>query len=121
MHKITEIQDISRPRCKRFVAHMQVNTNNKRLIKKIIYDVTQTIKHNKGSPVTEKRFGDQPAHVVKLYVHGSAGMLCQSTWVTDKKTFLIEHPEEPYSVEIRLPKPQIYDEYKGDIGIVWRF
>lgn len=121
MYKITEIQDISRPRCKRFVAHVQINATNKRLIKKIIHDVTQVIKHNKGSSVTEKKFGDQPAHVVKLYIHSSSGLLCQSTWVTDKKQFLADHREEPYSVEIQLPKPQIYDEYEGDIGIVWRF
>jgi len=41
-------------------------------------------------------------------------------WVTDKKTFTVDHPEEPYTVDIRLPKPLNYNDHAGDIGVVWK-
>jgi len=121
MYKITEIQDISRPRAKRFVAHIQVHTTNKPLIKKIIQDATETVKRtNQCSPRTREKFGDDPAHVVRLYIHSTGGIICQSMWVTDKKTFAVDHPEEPYTVDIRLPKPLNYNDHAGDIGVVWK-
>lgn len=121
MYRITKTQDISRPRAKRFLAHVTVHTTNKDTIKKIIQEVTEIVKHtNQCLPKTKERFGDESAHVVWLYVHFAGRIICQSMWVTDKKTFTVDHPEEPYAVDIRFPKQLNYNDYAGDVVVMWR-
>jgi hypothetical protein len=120
MYEITNIQDVSRPRSKRFIAHIQSHTTSKDLIRKTIQEATEVVKHtSQCSSRTKKKFGDEPAHVVWLYIRGTNGILCRTMWVTDKKTFTVDHPEKPYTVDIRLPKFLDYNDHMGDIGIVW--
>jgi hypothetical protein len=96
MYKILSIQDASRPRCRRFVAHVETDTNDKDKVKAIIYEATNEIQKAKD-----------PAHVVRLYVHYEEKLICQSMWVN--KLFL----------DAPLPKPLNYNDSIGDIGIVW--
>lgn len=68
MHKITEIKDVSRPRYKRFIAHIEVSPNiNKFDVKTAIVEATKEIRNLKGI-----------VHVVRLYVHNGKGIICQS-------------------------------------------
>lgn len=96
MYEITDIQDISRPRCKRFVAHVNIGSDDKDKIKTAISKATQEIKNNHN-----------PAHVVRLYVHANGKLICQSMWVDNTFT------------DAPLPKPLNYNDSVGDIGIVW--
>lgn len=108
MYEITEIQDISRPRCKRFVAHINIQTKDKNTLKRIIREATQNIKYTKECSLrTKEKFGDTPAHVVRLYIHGTSGLIAQSMWVDNTLE------------DVPLPKPLNYNDYDGDIGIVW--
>lgn len=95
MYEITEIQDVSKVRCKRLVAHVRINTSDKSVIKTVIAEATQNIK-NKHS-----------ANVVWLYIHKDSKMLCRTLWV-DKEL-----------KDIPLPKPLEYNDWQDDIGIVW--
>lgn len=52
-----EIQDVSRPRCKRYIGHIEVDKKNKTAIKRMIKNATNEVRHEKA-----------PAHVVWLYV-----------------------------------------------------
>jgi hypothetical protein len=117
MYKITEIQDVSRPRAKRFLAHVTVHTTNKDTIKKIIQEATEIAKHT-NTP--SSKFKDELAHAVWLYVHYSGKLICRTLWVTDKKTVLMDEDTEPYFLEIRLPKPLEYDELVDNIQIEWK-
>ena len=109
MYEILRVEDVSRPRCKRFVGHINVNATDKDAIKTVIAEATDNIRHSKDydSEATKIKFGDLPAHVVKLYVYSESKLLCQSMWV-DK-----EFKDAP------LPLPLKYNDSTGDIGIVW--
>jgi hypothetical protein len=96
MYKIIEIQDVSRPRCKRFVAHVIVASSDKNEIKTVISQATEDVKASV-----------KLAHVVRLYIHANEKLICQSMWVD--KTF----------TGAQLPKPLNYNDWNGDIGIVW--
>lgn len=96
MYEIMDVQDISRPRCKRFVAHINVCTDDKDVIKTAILEATKEIRTTR-----------KPTHVVRLYVHANGKLVCQSMWVD--KTLQ----------DVPLPKPLDYNDYVGDIGIVF--
>lgn len=98
MYKITSIQDVSRPRCKRYVAHVDIASGieTKDEIKTIITQATDEIRNV-----------HKPTHVVRLYVHFDSKLICQSMWAD--KTF----------TDAPLPKPLNYNDSIGDIGIVW--
>ena len=117
MYKITEIQDVSRPRAKRFLAHVTVHTTDKDAIKKIVQEATGIVKYNNAP---NSKFKDELAHAVWLYIHYSGKLICRTLWVTDKKTVLMDKDTEPYFLEIQLPKPLEYDELVGDIQVEWK-
>ena len=96
MYEITEIQDVSRPRCKRYVTHIIVSSADKDDVKAAIAKATEEVRKSVGT-----------AHVVKLYVHANEKLLCQSMWVDN------EFADAP------LPKPLEYNDWQDDIGIVW--
>lgn len=96
MYEITEIQDISRPRCKRYVAHVNVLSTVKEDIKAAISKATEEVK-------TSMKL----AHVVRLYIHANEKLICQSMWVDKAFT------------DAPLPKPLNYNDSIDDIGIVW--
>ena len=96
MYQITEIQDVSRPICKRFVAHVVVDKKNKTAIKRMIEDATNEVRAEK-----------KPAHIVWLYVWHKGKLKCRTMWVD--KTFN----------EAPLPKPLDFNDSQGDIGIMW--
>jgi hypothetical protein len=109
MYEIIRVEDVSRPRCKRFVGHVKVNVSGKDDIKAAIADATDKIKHS-GEYCNEStiiRFADSPAHVVRLYVYSDSKLLCQSMWV-DKAC-----------KGAPLPLPLKYNDSITDIGIVW--
>lgn len=95
MYEILSIQDVSRPRCKRYVAHIKVDAENKNEIKSAILEATEEIRNMK-----------KPCHVVRLYVHVPNRPTCQSMWV-DK------------TVDAPLPIPLNYNDSIYDVGIVW--
>lgn len=96
MYSITETQDVSRPRCKRYMAHIGIDSDGKDEVKTDILKATEEIKaiHN-------------PCHAVRLYVHIGEKLICQSMRVD--KTF----------TDAPLPKPLKYNDSVGDVGIVW--
>ena len=96
MYEITEIQDISRPRCNRYVAHVNVPSTVKDEVKSAISKATEEVK------TSMKR-----AHVIRLYIHASEKLICQSMWVDKAFT------------DAPLPIPLNYNDFIGDIGIVW--
>jgi hypothetical protein len=96
MYKTTEIQDVSRPICKRYVAHVEVDKKNKTAVKRMIEDATD-----------EVRKSNNPVHVVWLYVWRKGKLMCRTMWVD--KTF----------TEAPLPKPLKFNDHIGEIGIVW--
>ncbi|WP_024834158.1 hypothetical protein [Ruminiclostridium josui] len=108
MYEIIRVNDVSRPLCKRFVGHINVDSTDKELAKAAILSATQKIKNSRiySSESTKKRF-NCPAHVVRLYVYVDGRPFCQSMWVD--KTF----------ADAPLPKPLNYNDWIGDIGIVW--
>lgn len=107
MYKITSVQDASRPRCKRFVAHIDVDTEDRDLIKTAILSATAKIRSSDeySSELTKQRLSG-PAHVVRLYVHLDGKLICQSMWM-DK------------TADVPLPKPLNYNDFNDDIGIAW--
>ncbi len=109
MYEIIKVEDVSRPRCKRFVGHIKVNVTDKDSIKTAILEATVNIKHSKeyDSEATKIKFEGIPAHVVRLYVYSDSKLLCQSMWVD--KAFK----------DAPLPLPLKYNDSIGDIGIVW--
>lgn len=117
MYRITKTQDISRPRAKRFLAHVTVHTTNKDTIKKVIQEATEIVKHHNAP---NSKFKDKLAHVVWLYIHYSGRLVCRTLWVTDKKTVLMDKDTESYFLEIQPPKPLEYDELVGDIQVEWK-
>jgi hypothetical protein len=98
MYEITRVEDVSRPRCKRFVGNVVVTDNpaTSDEIKTIIVNATKDIKN-----------AHDPCHVVRLYIHTDIKLRCQSMWVD--KTF----------TDAPLPLPLKYNDSVGDIGIVW--
>lgn len=97
MYEIMEIQDVSRPLCKRYVAHITVSSAVKENTKTAIKKATEEIKNTVNA-----------AHVVKLYVHDISGkLLCKSMWV-DKEFTLAP-----------LPKQLACNDWQDNIGIVW--
>ncbi len=106
--KIISVQDISRPRCKRFLAHIEVDVNNKKKVKAVIKEITKMLKvtNTYASERTKEKF-DCNAHVVRLYVHFGKKIICQSMWI-DKT-----------AEDIPLPLPLEYNDFVDDIGIVW--
>ncbi len=89
------IQDVSRPGCKRYIAHINVDSADRDSIKAVISEATQNIR-NKHS-----------ANVVWLYVHANKKLVCRTMWV-DK------------TLEgVPLPKPLDFNDSADDIGIVW--
>jgi hypothetical protein len=108
-YEITEVQDVSRPSAKRFVAHITVSAVSKPEILEIIKEVTQQIRNDNDKyclPNTVKKFGNSPAHVVRLYVHAENGnLIVQSMWVDYE------------AKDVILPKPLTYnDEIEGYRG-----
>jgi len=96
MYKITDIQDISRPICKRYVAHIEVAPNTN------VYDI-KTVIVNATKEICKKY---DVVHIVRLYVHMGKNIACQSMWVNDID-------------DIPLPKHLKYNDSINDIGIVW--
>ncbi len=96
MYKIKEVQDVSRPICKRYVVHVEVEKKNKSAVKRDIVGVTSEVRKN-----------NTPCHVVWLYVWHKGKLLCRTAWVDKDFT------------EAPLPKPLDYNDHEGDIGIVW--
>jgi len=97
MYEITDIQDVSRPRCKRYVAHVNIPPNlSKSEIKTIILQATQEIR-NKYDVI----------HVVRLYIHKENSLMAQSMWMDKTLT------------DVPLPKALNYNDSIDDIGIVW--
>lgn len=96
MYKIREIQDVSRPICKRYVAHVDVDVAGKTSVKRMIETWTERVKKQCS-----------PAHVVWLYVYHDKKLLCRTAWVDKDFT------------EAPLPLSLDYNDHEGDIGIVW--
>lgn len=96
MYNIVSVEDVSRPLCKRFVAHVNVDSSIKDEVKTAILQATEEVKSSV-----------KLAHVVRLYVRTNEKLICQSMWVD--KTF----------TDAPLPKPLNYNDSIGDIGIVW--
>lgn len=96
MYQIQEIQDVSRPQVKRYVAHVAVETKGKRKVKRAILEATEQIRRDKS-----------PAHVVWLYVSLKDKLLCRTMW------------SDPGKADAPMPKPLDFNDSKGDIGIVW--
>jgi len=96
MYKVREIQDVSRPICKRYIGHIEVDKKNKTNVKRAIVGATSEIRKAKD-----------PCHVAWLYVWHEEKLLCRTAWV-DK-----EFTDAP------LPLPLDYNDHEGDIGIVW--
>ena len=96
MYQITEIQDVSRPICKRYIGHVAVDKKNKTAIKRMIENATNEVRKEK-----------EIAHVVWLYVWLKGKLKCRTMWVD--KTF----DEAP------LPKPLDFNDHQGDIGVMW--
>jgi hypothetical protein len=91
----TGIQDVSRPGCRRFIAHINVDSTDRDSVKAAISATTQNIQDKHS------------AHVVWLYVHANKKLVCRTMWV-DK------------TLEgVPLPKPLDFNDSAGDIGIVW--
>jgi hypothetical protein len=109
MYEIIRVEDVSRPRCKRFVGHIKVNVTGKDTIKTAILEATVNIRHSSkyNSESTKIRFEGIPAHVVRLYVYSESKLICQSMWVGK------DFKDAP------LPMPLKYNDSIGDIGIVW--
>ena len=108
MYKIESVQDVSRPRCKRFVAHIIVDYDDKEKVKTAIAEATKAIKETDDySNETTKRKFDCPAHVVRLYVHFGKRLICQSMWIDNTLK------------NVPLPIPLKYNDTIDDIGIVW--
>lgn len=108
MYEILSVQDVSRPCCKRFVAHINTDIADKNGLKSLISDVTERLKFTDdySSEVTKQKFKTH-AHVVRLYIHINSRLKCQSMWVD--KTL----------VDVPLPKPLEYNDFVNDIGIMW--
>jgi hypothetical protein len=96
MYQVKEVQDVSRPVCKRYIGHIEVDEKNKANVKRAIVDATNEIRKE-----------ETPCHVVWLYVWHKDKPLCRTMWI-DK-----EFTEAP------LPLPLDYNDHEGDIGIVW--
>ena len=96
MYQIKEIQDVSRPQVKRYVAHVAVETNGRRKVKRAIIEATEQIRRDKPT-----------AHVVWLYVSLNGKLLCRTMWTDPDKT------------DAPMPKPLEFNDHKDDIGIVW--
>lgn len=109
MHEIIRVEDVSRPRCKRFVGYIKVDTDGRDNVKAAIADATEKLRHSSeyDSEATKLKFDGIPAHVVRLYVYSDSKLLCQSTWA--EKDFK----------DAPLPLPLKYNDSVGDIGIVW--
>lgn len=109
MYEIIRVEDVSRPRCKRFVGHVKVDVADKNDVKAAIVETTDKIKHSGEycNESTKIKFADSPAHVVRLYVYSNSKLICQSMWV-DKTC-----------KGVPLPLPLKYNDSIGDIGIVW--
>lgn len=109
MYDILRVEDVSRPRCKRFVGHVKTDVTSKDDIRTAIVEATNKIKHSDeySNESTKIRFEGIPAHVVRLYVYSDSKLLCQSMWVDE--TFK----------DAPLPLPLKYNDSVGDIGIVW--
>lgn len=107
--KVISVQDVSRPFCKRFVAHVAVDVNNKKKVKAVIKEMTKMLKvsNTYSNETTKERFKNDDAHVVRLYVHYNKDVICQSMWV-DKT-----------AEDVTLPLPLEYNDFVDDIGIVW--
>jgi hypothetical protein len=96
MYQVKEVQDVSRPVCKRYIGHIEVDKKNKTNVKRAIVGATNEMLKEKD-----------PCHVVWLYVWHKGKILCRTMW-TDK-----EFTAAP------LPLPLDYNDHEGDIGIVW--
>lgn len=96
MYKITEIQDVSRTICKRYIAHVEIDKKNKTAVKRMIEDATD-----------EVRKGKSPCHVAWLYIWRKGKLMCRTMWVDSAFT------------EAPLPKSLEFNDHIGDIGIVW--
>ena len=109
MYEIMEVQDISRPRCKRFVAHIKAHMADVDSIKAVISDATEKLKlaDQYSNEATKQRFGNAPAHVIRLYVYYSGKLVCQSMWADNTLK------------DVPLPKPLDYNDYVDDIGIMF--
>ena len=82
MYEITEIQDVSKVRCKRLVAHVRINTNDKPVVKTVIAEATQNIKNKHSANVC----GFISIRIVKCYAvlygltKSSKTYPCQNPW-----------------------------------------
>lgn len=96
MYKITEIQDVSRPRCNRYVVHIEVEKRKATKVKRAIEGATEEVRKLKD-----------PAHVVWLYVWYKRGLLCRTMWV------------DRTLEDVPRPKPLGFNDSQGNIGIMW--
>ena len=96
MYQIKEVRDVSRPICKRYIGHIEVDEKNKTNVKRAIVGATNEIRKEKI-----------PCHVVWLYVWHKDKLLCRTAWVDSTFT------------DAPLPKPLDYNDHEGEIGIVW--
>lgn len=111
-YEIIEVQDVSRLKAKRFVAHIKVFTKDKPELLEIINEVTAKIKTDNEEyciPMTIKKFGSSPAHVVHLYLHfeKNDNLIGQSMWMDYE------------AKDVSLPKPLVYNDEIKDIGVAW--
>jgi hypothetical protein len=114
VYEIVDVQDVSRPRAKRFVAHVVVSTMDKQKVLEIIKEVTKKIRDDNEEYCTEhtiRKFGDSPAHVVRLYVHvrkeNEDSLIAQSMWMDNN------------AKDVTLPKPLTCNDEIEDIGVAW--
>ena len=96
MYTMTEVQDVSRPRVRRYVGHVKVEKKNKTSVKRAIVKATEQIRKEKA-----------PAHVVWLYVWLKGKLMCRTMWVDPDKT------------DAPMPKHLDFNDQEGDIGIMW--
>jgi len=96
MYKIYEIQDLSRPRCKRYLAHIEVDAIERQSIKQIIERSTQEVREKCN-----------PAHVVWLYVWHNRKLLCRTMW------------EDKTLEDVPMPRALDSNDCIGDIDIMW--
>lgn len=96
MFKILEVQDLSRPQCKRYLARVVIDTTNIEEIKSAIETCTEQVREHYTH-----------VHVVWLYIYNENKLLCRTLWVD--KTLK----------DVPLPKPLDYNDQVDDIGLVW--
>lgn len=111
-YEIFKVQDVSRLKAKRLVAHIKVFTLDKTELRKIISEATAKIKADNDEyclAMTRKKFGETHAHVVHLYLHYNhdGNLIGQSMWMD-------------YDTEgVTLPKPLVYNDETDGIGVAW--